>query len=605
MTHHTRATIGMLAALLLCGVAAAPAFGAGEDDVRAAAKAYELGHWAEAKLYYERALNADNQVVRAKCGLGWIAAKLGHLAEAEASFRDAVNLSMSRDRRDDPEARAGLGLILIREGRDAEAAHEFPLALAVDPNNWNAYYGQALIALHAEKWDEAKALLDKGAKKRGAAEGEDDYAYGMALYYLGTGKLEEADRAASRALNLDPSDPERTRVMDQIWTKRGAPANGIKAVEQAMAVPGMVAGAPMLDELGRMHEQQHEYDKALENYLSAMKADSVYAPVLFDLADLLRRAKKYEHAARVYLRYRDLEPKDVAALVGLSEACLEIGQNDKALEYAKEAGKISSTRPEVRRAFARAGLRSNERATRANAASIFTALPDSIWTAKDWVSFAEHQCDTKRYEDARGSLKRALALSPDMPEALFQLGVVELGSQNSAQAITLLERAVAAKPEAPAYQLNLGIAYLAQKRNVDAVGAMRKAVKLNGRYTPGRILLAQTLAACDSLPAAEAEYRQAVTADPKNAKALLGLAWCQLRGASYKESVQTYRQATDVEPNNADAWAGLGNAALGAGDLGTAEQALGKAKAIDPENIAMKKGFELLAKARTAAGQKG
>jgi len=602
--HHPRTNVGVIAALLLsCGIAAGPALGSGEDDIKAADKAMQAGLYSEAKLYYERALNADNQVVHAKCGLAEIAAKQAHLATAESIYREAVAWSMSRDRRDDPEARAGLGLTLIREGRYAEAAPEFDHALAVDPNSWRATYGKALVALNAEKWEEGKALIQKGARLRGAGEGEDDYHYGMALYLLGTGKLEEAHQEAIRALNLDPSDPDRTRILSRIFTKRGTPELAIKAVEQAMAIPGMVAGAPMLDELGRLHQQQREYDKALDNYRNAVNADSLYSPALYDLATLLRLAKKYDYAARAYMRYVALEPKDVDALIGLSESCLEVGANDKALEYAKTAGGIAPTRPDVVRAFVRAGLHSPDRATRSAAAAKFSALPDSVWAGKDWVALSEQQTESKRLDAARVSLNRAIALAPDLPEAQFQLGVIELTAGQADSAAVHLERAVAAKPDAPAYHLNLGIAYLYQKRNVEAIGAMRTAVKLNGNYMASRLLLAQTLASADSLGAAEQEYRQIVTLDPKNVKALSGLGWCLLRKADYKQSAQVYRQATDADPKNADAWAGLGNAALGGGDRVTAQEALGKARAIDPENIAMKKGFELLARANKDSGQ--
>jgi tetratricopeptide (TPR) repeat protein len=607
MTCHPRAKAGVIVALmLLCSAVASPVFAAGEDDIKAADKAFSQGLYAEARMYYERAISADNQIVRAKCGLAEIAARQSHLASAEALFREAVALSMSKDRRDDPEARAGLGLTLIRLDRYTEAAPEFDHALAVDANNWHAIYGKALIALHAHKWEEGKDLLQKGAKLRGAAQGEDEYHYGMALYYLGTDKLDDAHQEAMSALNLDPSDPDRTRIIDRIFTKRGSPDLAIKAVEQALSIPGMVAGAPMLDELGRMHQKAREYDKARDNYLDAVKADSIYAPALYDLANLLRLAKKYEPAARTYMRYVDLDSTDVNALLGLSECCLELSVYDKAIEYARKAGDIAPTNPGVRRAFARAGLHSPDRTMRANAAAVFKSMPaDSSWTGKDWVALSEQQTESKRLDDARASLNRAIALAPDLPEAQFQMGVIELSAGHADSAVVYLERAAALKPDAPAYHLNLGIAYLSLKRNVDAINAMRQAVKLNGRYMPGRVLLAQTLAAADSLTAAEEEYRQIVAAEPNNVRALTGLGWCLLRKADYKESVQVYRQATEAEPNNADAWAGLGNAALGGGDLATAEQALGKAKAIDPENVAMKKGLELLARATKGQGQKG
>ena len=110
--------------------------------------------------------------------------------------------------------------------------------------------------------------------------------------------------------------------------------------------------------------------------------------------------------------------------------------------------------------------------------------------------------------------------------------------------------------------------------------------------------LAQALAANDSVPAAAEQFRKIVEVEPQNAKALRGLAWCRLLQAQYAEAVKLYRDATTVEPDNADGWAGLGSASLGAGDLDGAQRALEKGRAIDPENVAVKKGFELLQRAR-------
>jgi tetratricopeptide (TPR) repeat protein len=613
MTGRCRGTVrGLLAALLLCvvtGVGPArgqPSYGLDEDPIRLGGKAIEQGRLADALASYEQAVAAGYQVARAQRGLAEIAVREARLTDAEALYRAAISSRRERDRRDDPEARAGLGLLLLRLGRPEDAALELDRALQEQPDNWDALYGRARLLLAGERWDEAKALLARGAKRRGVAEGEDKYHFGMALHLFAAGDLNEAEKEALLALYLDSGDPERALLVGRIYEKRGTPALAIPAFEQALATPGMVPTAPLLHTLGRFYQQEKRYNEARDSYLAAMTADSSYAPALRDLADLLRRANQHGRAARIYLRYLSLEPRDVDAQLGLAEACLEIRQNDRAVEAARAVLALDSTRTDARRIFARAGLHSADRAVRASAAAAFTTLPaDSLWTAQDWLTLAEQQGETKQFDAARTSLGRALTLAPELPAALFQLGVIELGAGRPAEAAAALERAVRLRPDAPAYHINLGVAYSGLRRTADATAALRAALRLNDKLMAGRLLLAQTLVAADSLGAAEAEYRLAVTAEPGNARALRGLAWCRLRRADYGEAARLYRAATEAEPDNAEAWAGLGNAQLGNGQLDAAEQALRRARAIDPANAAMKKGFELLEQARGAPGQEG
>jgi tetratricopeptide (TPR) repeat protein len=589
---------------------AQPSYGLDEDPIRLGGKAYEQGRLADARAQYERAVAAGYQVARAQRGLADIAAREARLEEAEALYRAAIAARRERDRRDDPEARAGLGLVLLRLGRAEEAALELDRALQEQPDNWDALYGRARLLLARERWDEAKGLLARGTKRRGVADGEDKYHFGLALHHFGTGDLNEAEKEALLALHLDPGDPERPLLVGRIYERRGTPALAIPAFEQALAArdaaAGAAASAPLLHELGRLYEQQKSYNEARDRYLAATAADSTYAPAMRDLADLLRRAGQHDRAARVYLRYLALAPRDVDAQLGLGEACLEIRQTERAVAAAQAALAVDSTRVDARRLYARAGLRSGDRAVRAAAAAAFTALPgDSAWTAADWVALAEQQGEAKEADAARSSLARALALAPDLPAAHYQLGVLELGAGRPAEAAAALERAVALRPDAPVYRLNLGVAYAGLRRAADATAAFRAALGLNGQLTAGRLLLAQTLAAADSLGAAEEEYRRVIAAEPGNAKALGGLAWCRLRRADYGEAARLYRAATEAEPDNAEAWAGLGNALLGGGRLDAAEQALRRARSLEPGNAAARMGFELLERARKAPEPEG
>ena len=576
-------------------------YGLDEDPIRLGTKALAEGRWADARARFDEAIANAYKVDQAKYGLAEIAVREGHPEQAEGLYREAIGARKSEF----AEARAGLGLVLLGAGRDKEAAAEFDRALTDKPDLWDAVYGRARVLLNEGKPDEAKSLLAKGAKKKGVKEGEDKYHHGMALAHMAQGDLAGAEPEALLAMHLNPTQPEYGALVAKVYEAMNQPGLAIEAYERVLATPSAVKTAPMLHALGRLYQKTDHYTEARDRYLQAVDVDSTYAPALRDLGDVFRLAKQPEKSARVYLRYLLAQPDDVDARVHLAECYLELGQYAPAADAAREAATRDSTRTDVRFALARAGVRSTDAAMRSHAADVFVALPDSLpWTADDYVALASVQMEAKQTEAAQQSLTRALTLDPKLPDAHFQQGLLEMSAGRPDSAIAAFERAVSARPDAPLYHLNLGIAYYQAKRLGDSIPAFRKALELRPELTSGRLLLAQALAVSDSVGAAEKEYRRVLEAEPANAKALRGLAFCYIRAADYKGAVDAYEKAAKAEPGNADGWAGLGNAYLGLSNWDAAEKAFDKARAIDPSNATLRKGVELLNRAK-AQGSSG
>jgi tetratricopeptide (TPR) repeat protein len=577
-----------------------------EDPIRLGVKALEQGRLADAKANFFEAIANGYQVHRAKYGLAEVAVREGRYTEAEPLYREAIAVRLEKDKDVYPEAHAGLGLLLLRYGRDQEAVQELEKALKEESELWEAQYGRARLLLAQAKWEEAKSILDQGIGREGAKEGEDKYHYGMALYHLGKGELPEAEKAALLALHLNATDPEYGTLVGQIYEKRNAPTLAIDAFEKTLGTPGVTPTAPMYHTLGNLYQKVERYNDARDAYLRAVTIDSAYSPALRDLADLFLLAKQYDRAARTYLRYVLLERNDVDALLGLAESCTEIGRYGQAIEAARAATLLDETNLEARFALVRAGIRSRDKESVAEAAGLFAELPDSLpWAPQDYVALATYQTGRGQFVEARRNLDKAIALDPDTPGAYFQQGVIDLSTGQITAAIAHFEQAISLKPDAPIYYLNLGIARFQAQQITGAIPEFRKALALNDDLTVGRLLLAQALAVSDSVSAAEIEYRKVLESEPANAKALRGLGFCNIRRANYQEAVQIYQAATIADPRNADGWAGLGNAYLGQENWTAAEEAFQKAKTLDPDNVTMKKGIELLNQARQAADSGG
>jgi tetratricopeptide (TPR) repeat protein len=567
------------------------------DPVRLGEKALEAGDLVAAKTYFQEAVANNHKVPRAMFGLAEITIREGQYPDAEAYYRKAIAASGGPF----PQANAGLGLLLLRLGRDQEAAQEFDTALAADSDLWTAHYGKARLLMAEQKWSQAKKELDRGQKLRGLAEGEEKYRYGMALYQLETGDVASAEKSALLAMHLNPTDPEYGTLVGRIYEMDDNTTLAINAYEQALATPGMTPTAPMLTNLGQLYRQEKRYNEARDRLTQAVVVDSTYTPALKDLGELYRLAKQHDKAARVYLRYIQLEREDRQALLDLADSCYEIRRYGQAVAAGRTARQMAPDDQMARFQFARAGIYSSDDDVKAEAAPLMTDLPrDLPWQANDFVALAAWQTSRKKYPAALQSLEQAVALDPEQPHIPFQRGVVHLRLSQPDLAVSDFREAVQLNPESAANHLNLGIASYQAGQLPDARAAFQQAVAVDPDQTMARLLLAQVLAATNALPAAEKEYREVLNREPDNAKAMRGLGFCRIRQADYAAAIAAYRDATGAEPGNADGWAGLGSAYLGSQNLAEAEAAFAKARAIDPKNIMLVKGTELLNQAKAA-----
>ena len=93
--------------------------------------------------------------------------KVGSISNPPATFQplDVRTILGTRSEKGDefPEARAGLGLLLLRFGREEEARGEFDTALQEKGDLWEAHYGKARLLLDQEKWEEAVSLSEQSA----------------------------------------------------------------------------------------------------------------------------------------------------------------------------------------------------------------------------------------------------------------------------------------------------------------------------------------------------------------------------------------------------------------------------------------------------------
>ncbi|HEX7879896.1 MAG TPA: tetratricopeptide repeat protein, partial [Candidatus Eisenbacteria bacterium] len=277
--------------LLLPGAALAePSYPMDTDPIRLGRKAADQGNWDEAHRRFDEAMTAGYHVDEAEEGLARVAVVEGRLADAEALYRRAIEDHAKKDG-EFPEARAGLGLLLLRLDRVPEAAAEFDLALAADDDCWPAQYGRGRVLLLTNGDPaEARRLIENGAKKKTPAAHEAMYHHGMGLVHLSADRLADAEAEALIAAGLDAGNPEYARLVAEIYEKKNIPSLAATTYERLLTLPGAAPLAPVHRALGRSYERMQRWNDARDQYVKAVQADSTLAPAWLDLGNLLHRA---------------------------------------------------------------------------------------------------------------------------------------------------------------------------------------------------------------------------------------------------------------------------------------------------------------------------
>ena len=148
---------------------------------------------------------------------------------------------------------------------------------------------------------------------------------------------------------------------------------------------------------------------------------------------------------------------------------------------------------------------------------------------------------------ARDAVERALALEPDLPDALFPRAMIETNfDYNWKSAAGTLRKALALAPQDPALLMEAGNLASARGEKTQALDLFRRAVALDPVNAQARAFLASSLSVLGRQEDARAEYARVVELNPSapNSQAGIGLAYL-LEGKFEEAAVAAQKDAAD------------------------------------------------------------
>ncbi len=175
-----------------------------------------------------------------------------------------------------------------------------------------------------------------------------------------------------------------------------------------------------------------------------------------------------------------------------------------------------------------------------------------------------------------------LALEPDSPLALHNLGILRAGDGRNAEALDLVARAVDADPASVEARCNLGALLSAAGRTGDAAACHRQTLAFKPDCAAAFAGLGEVDAAEGRLDAALALYEQALAIEPELTPALTGLGAVLMGLGRPREAGERFALALALRPDSAPANYNVANALRALGRLEEAKGFFTRALELSP-----------------------
>jgi putative PEP-CTERM system TPR-repeat lipoprotein len=617
--------------------------------------AYRQKNFNEARQSIQQLLRGDPDNLRNLLLAGAIDLELKSYAQAEAYLSKVVERVPRQG-----FARRALIATYLRSGQPAKALDTDPnmLAIAGEVFMMNGQPGKAA------DYFARSAALDPGDTRKQTA---------VALSHIATGETDRGSRELEQVAAIDTGIRAdlaliATHMQRREYDKALSAIAAIEKKQPGSALPHDLRGGVLL--------AKRDTAAARRSFERALEIDATYVPAAANLAQLDLAEKKPDMAAQRFQTVLAKDPNNVQALLGLAalrantprdgaqvpvgaaaapdpevvklltkaigaqptshvpRAALiryYIGMNDakKAARAAQEAVAAMPDQPEILDAAGRAyeadGDTYQAVRTYQKLASVQRGSP------QPYLRMAEVQAP-KSKDDAMESLRKALAIQPDLIDAQRALIRLSLDAGRVQDAMSTAREVQKQRPKESVGYIFEGDVYASQKKWAEAAGVYRTGLERVGsadlaarlhaalsataaadaeKFAAGwikdhpkdgafRLYLAQAAGVRNDYQTAAQHYRKLLEGEPDNAVLLNNLAFVEGRLKDPK-AVEHAEQANKLAPNQAAIMDTLGVLLVEKGDTARGLELLQKASASAPQAAAIRLNF---AKALIKAGQK-
>jgi len=184
-----------------------------------------------------------------------------------------------------------------------------------------------------------------------------------------------------------------------------------------------------------------------------------------------------------------------------------------------------------------------------------------------WINTAHTANKEKQFDRAAKLCKRALKLSPNIPEAWYNLGIALRGLDHRQGAMDALNHALYLTMESADAQNSIGLEFLYLGVKDEAEKCFRRAIHLAPNYANAYSNLGKVLRDQKHLDEAEKCYCKALEIAPNLAPVYVNLSGVLKEQKRFKEAESACLKAIELKPDYAEAYTNRGNVLQELGQL--------------------------------------
>ncbi len=594
MKKQSILTAFKVSAMLAASLALGSALGCHRDPnvekqkYLASGKRYaDQGKYKEAEIQFANALKVDKNFAAAHYELSKAYLKTGSMLPAYSELLRTVDLQPGNI-----PARIDLGNMLVA-GRQADrAAEQANAVLAIDSNNADAHALLSTIA--ASKNDRPTAIAEiQKALAVDPKKASFHAAYGL-LQAGDPGNEASAESQLHQAVELDTKNATAHLVLAALLERKGDIPGATEQYKQGIAADpkNVSARANFATFLLR------QGDKA--------QAEAVVLQATGDLADTPEGAQlmhgylvRTNQADREESIYADLNAKHPTVPIKLVYARVLLGRKeiDKARPVIADLVKLNGSNPDV--VVLNAALMVNDGKLNDAYSALLKAAKNNPDNLEVKLRLAAAAVAKGEYQVAEQSYLDATHLNPRSVEAQDGLATMAMRKNDFTTLAQVANTVIGMAPQySPAYVWR-GVAEANQKEPEKAEADYRQALKLNPKNAIASLELAYLLVSQKHFPEARTLLDQTLANDPNSSRALSLQVALDLNDKQPDKAIARVQDQITKSPNNSEMYDELSQLQLMTGNKDGALDSAGKAMKINPADSAAVMAF---ARAQIAHG---
>jgi tetratricopeptide (TPR) repeat protein len=209
-------------------------------------------------------------------------------------------------------------------------------------------------------------------------------------------------------------------------------------------------------------------------------------------------------------------------------------------------------------------------------AAMLAVLPAcrSSARAREHVEKGNGYSAQNQFSSAEAEYRQAMQINPDLAEAYYRLGLLQIRQEHPTAASQSLARAVDLDPKNLDARLRLGDLLVASTQYSEARQQADAVIQQDGKNSGAHRLLGQIALHQRQYIDAENELKQAISLDPHDPQTYEVLGLAQLLDAEYGAAEKSFQTAVDIKPDDPQTWINLAEYYKGQNAPDRAEQVL-------------------------------